>query len=289
MLARKAVIVPGRLNQCVVAASRFVPRAAVYGVISLFWAAPLALPRPEPIKCASMEGIMNRSTVALVRCDSYDADQVYAALTRGVELLGGLDRFVRSGERILLKPNILAGEAPEKAVTTHPAVLAGCVELFQRGGATVCFGDSPGLESPSHAAEKSGLREAGAQSGAEFVEFAPGKPLVNPHGKMATEFPIAQVIHECDGIVNLPKMKTHQLTRVTGAVKNLFGCIPGKRKALYHVQHQNVTDFCTLLTELNQGLRPRLHVMDGIVAMEGNGPRSGDPTPMRCWCFPTIR
>jgi len=226
---------------------------------------------------------MNRSTVALVRCDSYEADQVYAALTRGVELLGGLDRFVRSGERILLKPNILAGEAPEKAVTTHPAVLAGCAELFQRGGATVCFGDSPGLESPSHAAEKSGLRKAGAQSGAEFVEFAPGKPLVNPHGKMATEFPVAQVIHECDGIVNLPKMKTHQLTRVTGAVKNLFGCIPGKRKALYHVQHQNVTDFCTLLTELNQGLRPRLHVMDGIVAMEGNGPRSGDPTPMRVW------
>lgn len=223
---------------------------------------------------------MNRSTVALVRCDSYDADQVRAALTRGVELLGGLDRFVRPGDRLLLKPNILAGEAPEKAVATHPAVLAGCAELFHRGGATLCFGDSPGLENPSRAAEKSGLREAGAKSGAEFVEFAPGKPLANPEGRLATEFPIAQVIHECDGIINLPKMKTHQLTRVTGAVKNLFGCIPGKRKALYHVQHQDVTEFCTLLTELNLRLRPRLHIMDGIVAMEGNGPRSGDPTPM---------
>jgi NAD-dependent dihydropyrimidine dehydrogenase PreA subunit len=67
----------------------------------------------------------------------------------------------------------------------------------------------------------------------------------------------------------------------TEAVKNLFGCVPGKRKALYHVQFQDVMDFCGLLAELNLGLRPRLHVMDGVVAMEGNGPRSGDPRPMR--------
>jgi len=193
---------------------------------------------------------MARSTVALIRCTSYDPDVVYNALKRGAELLGGLDRFARAGERIMLKPNILAAEGPETAVTTHPAVLAGCTRLLREAGARVCFGDSPGLDGPNRAAVRSGLREAGARSGAEFVEFSSPLPLerrmsasgplplerrmqtsdagptANPDGALVESFPIAGPIHECDGLVNLPKMKTHQLTRITGAVKNLFGCIP---------------------------------------------------------------
>ncbi len=223
---------------------------------------------------------MNRPTVALVRCPTYDPELVYEALSRGVELLGGLDRFVTAGERLLLKPNLLAGDDPESVVTTHPSVLSACARLFQEGGAVVWFGDSPGLDRPAGAAERAGLMEAGIGSGAEFVDFSSGSPMDNPQGELVSAFPIARPVHECDGIVNLPKMKTHQLTRITGAVKNLFGCIPGQRKALYHVQFQDVMAFCTLLVELNLLLRPRLHVLDGIVAMEGNGPRSGDPRPM---------
>jgi ferredoxin len=104
--------------------------------------------------------------------------------------------------------------------------------------------------------------------------------VANPDG-LVESFPIAQAIHDCDGLINLPKMKTHQLTRITGAVKNLFGCVPGKRKALYHVQFPDVNDFSRLLGELGLCLRPRLHVMDGVVAMQGNGPRSGSARPMR--------
>jgi uncharacterized protein (DUF362 family)/Pyruvate/2-oxoacid:ferredoxin oxidoreductase delta subunit len=223
---------------------------------------------------------MSRSTVALVRCETYEPELVQDALSRGIELLGGLDRFVRPGERILLKPNMLAGDDPSRAVTTHPSVLGACVRLFREAGARVCFGDSPGLENPVRAVKRSGLLEAGLTEGADFIEFAPGEPLGTPPGSLVPSFPIAQAIHESDGIINLPKMKTHQLTRITGAVKNLFGTIPGKRKALYHLQFQDVVRFSTLLVELNLLLRPRLHVMDGIVAMEGNGPRSGDPCPM---------
>jgi uncharacterized protein (DUF362 family)/NAD-dependent dihydropyrimidine dehydrogenase PreA subunit len=223
---------------------------------------------------------MSRSTVALVRCTTYDPDVVYRALGRGVELLGGLDRFVSPGERILLKPNILAAEVPENVVTTHPSVLAGCVRLLREAGAEVRFGDSPGLDNPVHGAKRSGLLEAGVRGGAEFADFSTGSRLDNPGGTLVSSFPVAQAVRECDGIINLPKMKAHQLTRITGAVKNLFGCIPGKRKALYHVQFQDVEEFSGLLAELNLCLRPRLHVMDGIVAMDGNGPRSGDPRPM---------
>jgi uncharacterized protein (DUF362 family)/Pyruvate/2-oxoacid:ferredoxin oxidoreductase delta subunit len=223
---------------------------------------------------------VNQSTVALVRCTSYDSDAVYDALKRGVTLLGGADRFARPGERILLKPNILAAEEPEKAVTTHPAVLAGCTRLLREVGAQVCFGDSPGLDNPTHAASRSGLREAGEQSGAEFVPFFAASLIANPDGALVDSFPVADPVHACDGMINLPKMKTHQLTRITGAIKNLYGCIPGKRKALYHVQFQDVFAFSRLLVELNLRLRPRLHVMDGILGMEGNGPRSGDPRLM---------
>jgi uncharacterized protein (DUF362 family)/NAD-dependent dihydropyrimidine dehydrogenase PreA subunit len=224
---------------------------------------------------------MERSTVALVRCETYDLPRVYNALRRGVELLGGLDRFVQPGERILFKPNILAGEGPESAVATHPAVLEACVRLFRSSGATIRFGDSPGLEDALHAAKRAGLYEAGLRAGANFGQFSVGAHMENEGGTLVDSFPIAQAVHACDGIVNLPKMKTHQLTRITGAMKNLFGCVPGKRKALYHVQFQDVFAFSRLIAELGMCLRPRLHVMDGIVAMEGNGPRSGDARPMK--------
>jgi len=225
---------------------------------------------------------MPSSTVALVRCDSYDPATVHDALRRGIDLLGGLGSFVRPGERILLKPNILAGDPPEKAVATHPAVLAGCARLFQAGGAVVSFGDSPGMENAVHAARGAGLEEAGRRCGATLGDFGSGGPLDWPAGRLVTSFPAARAVHECDGIVNLPKLKTHQLTRLTGAVKNLFGCIPGKRKALYHVQFQDVWDFCELLVEFALRLRPRLHVLDAVVAMEGNGPRGGTPRPLQC-------
>jgi uncharacterized protein (DUF362 family)/ferredoxin len=176
----------------------------------------------------------------------------------------------------------LAGDEPEKAVTTHPAVLAGCARLFQAGGAIVSFGDSPGMENAVRAVRRSGLEEAGRQCGATLGDFSSGGSLDNPTGQLVLSFPAARAVHDCDGIVNLPKLKTHQLTRITGAVKNLFGCIPGKRKALYHVQFQDVMDFSGLLVDINLRLRPRLHVLDAVVAMEGNGPRGGDPRPLNC-------
>jgi len=187
---------------------------------------------------------------------------------------------VKPGERILLKPNIVAGDSPEKAVATHPSVLAGTVRLFLAGGASVSFGDSPGVENAVHAAKGAGLTEAGIKNGGQLGDFSTGGAMKNSGGSLVSSFPIARAVHECDGIVNLPKLKTHQLTRITGAVKNLFGCIPGKRKALYHVQFQDVMEFSRFLVELNVRLQPRLHVMDAVVAMEGNGPRGGTPRPM---------
>ena len=100
-------------------------------------------------------------------------------------------------------------------------------------------------------------------------------------------WPVAKAVHDCDGMINLPKMKTHRLTRITAAVKNLYGCVPGTRKALYHVQHQDVREFSARLVDLALSLPTRLHILDGIVAMEGNGPRSGDPRQVGVLIFST--
>jgi uncharacterized protein (DUF362 family)/ferredoxin len=233
---------------------------------------------------------MNRSTVALVRCDSYDLDEVYDAMRTGVELLGGLQRFVRAGERILLKPNLLAAAPPEKVITTHPSLLEASVRLLGEAGATGCYGDSPGRDTPSHAARGCGMVAAAKRCGIELADFVGAAPLVvqpveGIEAQYESSYPIARGVHDTDGLINLAKAKAHQLTRLTLAVKNLYGCIPGPRKAVYHVQYQDVHAFSGMLCEMVRCLPVRLHVLDAVVAMEGNGPRSGDPRPMGLLLF----
>jgi uncharacterized protein (DUF362 family)/Pyruvate/2-oxoacid:ferredoxin oxidoreductase delta subunit len=209
------------------------------------------------------------SRVILQPCPSYDPAGVERALRRGIEELGGMRRFARRGERILLKPNILTAAPPEKAVTTHPAVLAALGGLLREAGAEVSFGDSAGIVNSREAAIGSGLLEAGLQAGLAFEDFDRGRPLAR--------FPVARSVLGYDGIIGLPKMKTHQLTRLSGAVKNLFGCIPGRLKPMTHLRHPDVLDFSRTLAELHLHLKPRLHVLDAVLVMEGNGPRNGDP------------
>ena len=209
------------------------------------------------------------SRVALLPCPSYEPAAVERALRRGIQILGGMRRFVRPGERILLKPNILTGAAPEKAVTTHPVLLETLGGLLREAGASVAFGDSSGIVDSRQAAAGCGLLAAGERAGLAYEDFDRGRPLAR--------FPVARCLPGYDGIISLPKMKTHQLTRLSGAVKNLFGCIPGRLKPLMHLRHPDVLDFSRMLAGLHLHLKPRLHVLDAVTVMEGNGPRNGDP------------
>src|SRR5699024_6080253 len=113
-----------------------------------------------------------------------------------------------------------------------------------------------------------------------IVDFDKGIRREYPQGKQAQEFMMAAQVEEADALINLCKMKTHQLERITGAVKNMYGCIYGFYKAKGHTQYQDAHSFTRRLVDLNTYVKPRLHIMDGIVAMEGNGPGSGEPVPM---------
>jgi len=217
------------------------------------------------------------SKVIIIRCESYEGTAVTAAMRKGLGLLGGAGRFARPGEKIILKVNLLVGDAPEKCVTTHPAVLRAAGELLKQTGAKVYYGDSPSFGSTLAAARNAGMTAPAKEAGIELADFGVGEPVSFAEGRQNRNFVIAKPVLESDGVISLPKLKTHAFQKFTGCIKNQFGCVPGILKAEFHVKLPNANDFAKMLVDLDRLVRPRLYIMDGIYAMEGNGPRGGTP------------
>jgi len=228
---------------------------------------------------------MTRSKVALVRCDTYDRAAVYEAVAKGVELIGGISLLIKSGERIVMKPNVLYGTNPEKGVSTHPSVFWAVGELLKRTGASVRYGDSPSFGGSGPHMRRAGLKQVADELGIALADFDKGKTVSHKDALLIKSFVIANGVLDSDGLVNLPKLKTHPLVRFTGAVKNQLGCVPGLLKSQYHVKLPDPYNFASMLVDLNTLIKPRFCVMDGIVAMEGNGPRSGKLTKLNVLLF----
>jgi len=187
----------------------------------------------------------------------------------------GIERFCAPGEKLLLKPNLLVGDKPEQGTTTHPAVFEAVARLFKESGAKLFYGDSPGVGFPHITAKLAGLDAVAQSLEVELADFTTLLDTPNPEGILLKQFQIAKGLSEVDGVINLPKFKTHGLTRLTGAVKNLFGCLPGVQKSGFHARLPDELQFATMLVDLAELIAPRLHIMDGVVGMEGNGPRNG--------------
>jgi uncharacterized protein (DUF362 family)/Pyruvate/2-oxoacid:ferredoxin oxidoreductase delta subunit len=223
---------------------------------------------------------MDKSKVALVRCDNYDEAAVSKSVRSGIDLLGGIGNFVKPGENIVLKPNVLIGSKPEACVTTHPSIFASMIAVLKEAGAKVTYGDSPAFGKAEANMRKSGLQQVADRLGVALAEFDSGRQASCHDALLMKIFLIANGVLDADGLISLPKFKSHGLVRFTGAVKNQFGCIPGLLKSQYHVKLPDPYQFATMLVDLNTLIKPRLFVMDGIVAMEGNGPRNGKPRKM---------
>ncbi|HIJ82554.1 MAG TPA: DUF362 domain-containing protein [Desulfuromonadales bacterium] len=217
--------------------------------------------------------------VSLIRSGNYDPDVVRTDVERLLEPLGGIAAFVSPGERVLLKPNLLAGKNPEKAVTTHPAIVQAVAGLVRDAGGVVLIGDSPGIGGFQRVAEKSGIAEAARVSGATLVEF--GETVELQGSGTFRRIHLARAYLEADKVINLPKLKTHEMMTMTCAVKNLFGAVVGTEKAGWHLKAgASRRQFARLLLEIYLLKKPVLTIVDGIVAMEGNGPGSGDPVEL---------
>ena len=216
--------------------------------------------------------------VAIVRCETYEDQKVLKSLGRSIELLGGIQAFIRRGDRVLLKPNLLYGRPVEKAVTTHPAIIKGMIQIVREAGGIPFIGDSPSVGSVVRAAEKAGIKAVADESGCPLVEFDQPTSPARGARKVFKRLEIDRSVLEADVVINLPKWKTHGMMLLTLGVKNLFGCVPGPRKALWHLKAgEDRRRFAQVLLDLYQVIRPALTILDGVVGMEGNGPQSGRP------------
>lgn len=229
----------------------------------------------------------NKSKVAVIPCYSYDQNEVDRAVKKGIDAIGGFSRFLTKDERILLKPNLLTRAEDSRAVTTHPAVFEAVIKLLHKENYNnLKYGDSPGHPGNiEKTAEICGLTKIAEKFQIPMADFNTGSTVEYLHGRLTRKYEICNGVLESDAIVNICKMKTHQLETITGAVKNLFGCVYGLNKSASHAKFPDAHSFAQMLIELNLILKPRLHIMDGVVAMEGNGPASGTPTYMNVLIF----
>jgi uncharacterized protein (DUF362 family)/ferredoxin len=215
------------------------------------------------------------STVSIVGCKDFVPDAVYRAISDSVNLAGGLDV---AGKSVLLKPNMLATASPEQAVSTHPEFLRAAIRVMRdRGASRILVGDSPAFQSTDAIGMWNGLKPVALQEGAEWVDFGNPFDVETPQALLVKRFTVARVVTEVDVVVSLCKLKTHGLMYFTGAVKNLFGIIPGLRKSALHMRFPGKVEFGTMLADLTLAVRSSYAIMDGIVAMEGAGPYAGKP------------
>jgi uncharacterized protein (DUF362 family)/Pyruvate/2-oxoacid:ferredoxin oxidoreductase delta subunit len=217
-----------------------------------------------------------KHAVALTRARSYQPEEVYPALRQAIDLAGPLNV---ERKRVLLKPNILRDAAPERAISTHPEFVRAAIRLcFEAGAKSVLVGDSPGVHRPGFDGRSSGIREVTEQEGARWVDFRGEKCHRRIEGALREEsFHFAGILDEVDAVISLAKLKTHELMYYTGAMKNLYGLIPGYTKAALHVKYPGREDFGRMIVDLVRAVHPAYALMDGIVAMEGPGPGNGYP------------
>jgi uncharacterized protein (DUF362 family)/NAD-dependent dihydropyrimidine dehydrogenase PreA subunit len=221
--------------------------------------------------------------VYLGSCDTYEVDRLEQLLWQGLEKLGG-EPVVQPGQRVFLKVNLLMKRRPEEAVTTHPAVAEAAARVVKALGGIPVIGDSPGgpmTEQSLRASYRiSGMEEAARRSGAELNLDLSVREVSCPDGVVSHSFRCLDAVCRADAVWSLCKLKTHGMLTFTGAVKNLYGVIPGLTKAEYHYRFPSKLPFCDMLVDLCSCIRPTLSIMDGVVAMEGDGPSGGTPRPM---------
>ena len=222
---------------------------------------------------------MENYDVAVVRCKTYDVEAVKPALEEAVNAVNGLD-FVKSGMKIIIKPNLVSFKKPDAAATTHPALLEALVEMLLARGADVTIGDSPGgphslplLNRVYAATGMDRVEKLGAKLNRNMNE----KTVDFPEGKVLKNFTYTEYLDETDAIIDFCKLKSHGMLGMSAAVKNLFGTIPGLKKPEVHYKFQNDAEFADMLVDLNEYFKPRLAICDAVVGMEGNGPTAGTP------------
>jgi len=211
-----------------------------------------------------------RVPVALARCRTYETVEVEAAVRRALDALGGIRAFIRPGERVLVKPNMLTDVAPEAGVDTHPEVVRAVLRSIKAVTPHIVCGDAPSVWGKRREVERvyeaCGMRRVCDEEGVEMVFFTTPR--------LRDRYPLTEWLEKCDRVVSVPKFKTHGFTVLTAGIKNCFGFVVGMNKMKIHGEFPYPQDLCRVIVEIYELCRPHLTVCDGIVAMQGEGPGS---------------
>lgn len=209
------------------------------------------------------------SKVSIIKCKTYDSSLVFEAVKKAIDLIGGISAFIKPGSKVLIKPNLLMAKEPEFGVTTHPEVVRAVIKILKGINCAVYLGDGPSVwgsqtGNVERVYEMSGMRKVAQEEGVNLVKF--------DKKRWRGKFPLTAWLDTCDYFVSIPKFKTHDLTVLTGAIKNLFGLVWDTYKTELHKQYFAQGEFAKILVDIYREARPQLTVIDGIVAMEGDGP-----------------
>ena len=221
--------------------------------------------------------------VAIIKCNDYEEKKVEQAIRKAIESIGGLSSIIRPNDRVLLKVNLIAPMNPEKAATTHPAIVKAMIKIVREYEGIPFVADSPGflhVVGSDSAIEKSGIKEIADSLGVEALQFEYVErsfvQIDNPDCVQLKSMFVARLALEADVIISLPKLKCHGFTLYTGAVKNMFGVVPTKTRKIAHLLSSQ-EKFGNALVDVYSNAKPKLAVMDAILGMEGDGPTHGDP------------
>lgn len=220
--------------------------------------------------------------VVIAGCSDYGENAVRSALEQVLAPLGGLD-WVEPGMKIAVKANLVTFLKPEKAATTHPALICELIRMLAERGADVVVGDSPGglynsafVNRVYAAAGMKAVEQAGGRLNQNFEE----KEADFPDAKVCRKFRYTAWLDEADAIINFCKLKTHGMMAMSCGAKNMFGTIPGTVKPEYHFRYPDPRDFARMIVDLDEYFKPRLTIVDAVECMEGNGPTGGTPRHM---------
>ncbi|CAA9575597.1 FIG01178637: hypothetical protein [uncultured Synechococcales cyanobacterium] len=216
------------------------------------------------------------ASVSLLRANSYELKALRASLELLLEPLGGLATLVKPGDRVLLKPNLLTGGRPAKECTTRPELVYCVAQMVQAAGGKPFLGDGPAFGSAKGVAKANGFLPFTEALNLPIIEFHAQR--YQTASEQFDHLRLSKEAMEADVVINLPKVKSHVQLTLTLGVKNLFGCVPGKMKAWWHMEAgKDANRFGEMLVETARAISPDLTILDGIMGHEGNGPSGGEP------------
>lgn len=218
---------------------------------------------------------MNNSKVYVESCHSYNEEKIEQIIRESFDFI---NFTVPENKVILFKPNVLGAYSPKQHVTTNPVIIKVLINIFLEKDNQIIIGDSSGIRlfgGTAKALVVCGIKKFESKN-VEVYSFDEKRSdkYHNKENKVLKDANLTGFLKEVDFMVNIPKLKSHQLTRYTGAVKNLFGLIPGGIKQQYHAFASDPKTFAELLIDNYVFAKDKiiLNIMDGIVGIDKNGP-----------------